>query len=85
MRDDHAHDLLGRPGTAISRTENTFADRTAIIIDPSSGETIGVRYLMSTPSGDVLFGATALVAHGISDAAGQVPGRLTPVDTGAGA
>lgn len=85
VRDDHAHDLLGRPGTAITRTENTFADRTAIIIDPSSGETIGVRYLMSTPSGDVLFGATALVAHGISDAAGQVPGRLTPVDTGAGA
>jgi hypothetical protein len=71
--DEGARDLLGRPGVAITRTDGVFQTRTVVIIDPSSGETIGARYLMSTPIGDMVFGATAVVARGVADVAGEVP------------
>jgi hypothetical protein len=76
--DDHARDLLGRPGVAITRTDGVFLNRTVIIIDPSSGETIGARYLTSTPAGDVVFGAAAVVARGVSNVAGEVPDHVIP-------
>ncbi|MQW77947.1 hypothetical protein GHK92_18935 [Nocardioides sp. dk4132] len=71
--DDDARDLLGRPGIGITRTEDVFLTRTVLLIDPSTGETIGARYLMSTPAGDEVFGATAVVARGVADAVGEVP------------
>lgn len=71
--DGDARDLLGRPGVGITRTEDVFRTRTIVIIDPSTGETIGARYLMAAPGGDEVFGENAVVARGVADVAGQVP------------
>ena len=63
----------GDPGIGITRSGDVFRTRTVVIIDPSTGETIGARYLMATPAGDEVFGAIAVVARGVADTAGQVP------------
>ena len=76
--DDSARDLLGRPGVGITRTDDVFQTRTVVIIDPATGETIGARYLMSTLAGDEVFGATAIVARGIADSAGDEPDDVVP-------
>ena len=60
--DHHARDLLGRPGVGITRSEDRSPTRSVLVIDPTSGETLGARYLMSTPTTDVVFGATAVTA-----------------------
>ena len=74
--DNDAEDLLGRPGVGITRTDRHFLNRTVIIVDPSTGESIGVQYLTSTPAGDELFGATAVVARGVADIAGEAPAHV---------
>lgn len=74
--DGDARDLLGRPGVAVTRTEDTTSTHTVLIIDPASGEAIGARYLMSTPSGDEVFGAIAVTARGVTDVLGRTPDDL---------
>lgn len=74
--DEDARDLLGRPGVGITRAEDGYGTRTVVVIDPSTGETIGSRYLMAAPGGDVVFGAIAVVARGVADSAGEVPQSL---------
>lgn len=83
--DRDARDLLGRPGVGITRAEDGDSTRTVVIIDPSTGETIGARYLMSTPSGDEVFGALAVVARGVADAAGRVPEAVVATGERSGA
>lgn len=79
--DHDTRDLLDRPGIGITRTEDVFRTRTVVIIDPSTGETIGARYLMTAAAGDEVFGATAVIARGVARVAGQVPDHVARVGT----
>ncbi|MFI9155471.1 CU044_5270 family protein [Streptomyces sp. NPDC053367] len=83
-----AHDVIGRHGVGIARTDTTFHTRTEWVFDQRDLSFLGARsYLVENTSygrkGTLLSG-TAVLEHAVVDTAGQEP-AVSSAGSGAGA